>query len=94
MEPKIKSVKEELHQIREIKPLVQKKTAIADGEEEQKSRENAGQRFNIMAKDVRKYGPTIGCPGCAAVIDKLASQNHTEPCRAKFHKIIPEIFEK
>ena len=59
---------------------------MPEGSEEFKARNPMGQRVRIYKRDVRKYNPTLNCPGCEAVVDKRKAENHSEECRARFAK--------
>ena len=48
------------------------------------------RRLYIRKKDIIKYGATVGCEGCRAVVRGGVSRNHTEECRARIEKAIRE----
>ena len=40
--------------------------------------------FYIKARDIAKYGPTPGCPGCRYIIGEVSTQcGHTKECKAR-----------
>ena len=57
---------------------------------DEKERIPRGQRVRITKADVKLHNPTIGCPGCSAVVDKRRSENHSESCRARFVEIFKQ----
>merc|ERR1712026_139464 len=57
---------------------------------DERGRNPRGQRVRIVKADVRDNGPTIECPGCAAVVDKRKARNHTESCRARLMEIFKQ----
>ena len=52
--------------------------------------EQSMRRLYIRKKDVLKYGATVGCEGCRAVVRGGVSRNHTEECRTRIEKAIRE----
>ncbi len=39
------------------------------------------KRTRIKEEDLKKFGHTVGCPGCRAKSRGLTAQSHTEECR-------------
>ena len=66
---------------------------MPEGTEEPKKRYPQGQRVRIVKADVRRYNPTLNCPGCEAIMDKRKSENHSEECRARFVRLFQETEE-
>ena len=48
------------------------------------------RRVYIKKGDVAKYGASVGCPGCRAVLTRGPSKPHTEPCRARITRRMME----
>ena len=46
------------------------------------------RRLYIKKADVKKYGATVDCPGCRAVVRGGDSRNHTETCRKRLEECI------
>ena len=46
--------------------------------------------FKIYPGDVEKYGYTLGCPGCDAIIYKTARRGHVDRCKARLEKAMKE----
>ena len=41
--------------------------------------------------EIRKYGVTIGCPGCMAITSETTAQGHSDECWARIeHKMLEE----
>merc|ERR1712026_1200 len=55
-----------------------------------KKRYPQGQRVRIVKADVKRYNPTLNCPGCEAIVDKRKAENHSEECRARFVRLFQE----
>ena len=49
--------------------------------------QEAVRRVHIRGHHVRAHGPTRGCDGCMAAMNRRKARNHTEPCRNRFMKI-------
>ena len=71
------------HPDRELKSRVFIREQPVIPDVEQPSEERLPRRVYIRKKDVLKYGTTVGCEGCKAVIRGGVSRNHTEECRAR-----------
>jgi len=41
------------------------------------------KRTRIKEEDLKKFGHTVGCPGCRAKSRGLTAQSHTEECRKR-----------
>ena len=46
--------------------------------------------FKIYPGDLEKYGFTLGCPGCDAVIYKTDRRGHLDRCRSRLEKAMKE----
>ena len=46
------------------------------------------RRLYIKKADVKKYGATVDCPGCRAVVRGGDSRKHTETCRTRIEECI------
>ena len=44
--------------------------------------------MRLSRDDVRKYRPTVKCPGCEAAMRGSTAQNHTEQCRKRLEECI------
>ena len=66
---------------------------MPEGTEERKKRYPQGQRVRIVKGDVRRYNPTLNCPGREAIMDKRKSENHSGECRARFVRLFRETEE-
>ena len=47
-------------------------------------------RMYVRSKDIEKYGPSSGCPGCRALLRGGRTQTHSDECRTRVMKEIEE----
>ena len=55
---------------------------------EPKSKACSVRKLMIMKCNVVEFGPTDGCPGCRAVVQKLGPREHSQTCRDRMEPLI------
>jgi hypothetical protein len=71
----------------EIKSNVQFPTDIPEDETVPVNREFATRKLYIKKKDIEKYGLSVGCPGCDAILRRdPKARTHSEACRSRIVK--------